>query len=77
MGTLEKFGAVFDLEDFSQNREMYLAQILAKKESQHYGEVVAAMKQNGMEFSPDVQRKARILRAAAKIVGKNSSLKKE
>ena len=77
LGTLEKFGAVFDLEDFSENREMYLPQILMKKESQHYGEVVAAMKQNGMEFSPDVQRKARILRAAAKIVGKNSSMKKE
>lgn len=67
LGTLEKFERVFDLKDFYLHKEDHLAGILAKKESQHYGEVVAVMKQRGMELSPDVQKKARILRAAAQV----------
>lgn len=67
LGTLENFGQVFDLEDFYLHKEDHLAAILAKKESQHYGEVLAVMKQRGMELSPDVQRKARILRVAAQV----------
>jgi len=67
LGTLEDFGQVFDLEDFHQNKDNHLAGILAKKESQHYGEVLAVMKERGMELSPEVRRKARILRAAAQV----------
>lgn len=70
LGTLEQFSQVFDLEDFKLHKEEHLASILAKKESQHYGEVLAVMKQRGMELSPDVQRKARILRAAAQVAQK-------
>lgn len=71
---LEDFGEVFDLEDFYRNKEDHLAAILAKKESQHYGEVLAVMKQRGMELSPEVQRKARIQRAAAAVARKKMNL---
>lgn len=70
LGTLDDFGQVFDLEYFYQHKDDHLASILAKKESQHYAEVLAVMKQRGMELSPDVQRKARILRAAAQAARK-------
>lgn len=75
LGTLDNFQTVFDLDDFYQNKENHLAGILAKKESQHYGEVLAVMKERGMELSPEVQRKARILRAAAQVAQRK--LKKE
>lgn len=67
LGTLDKFGKVFDLDAFYRNKEDHLAGILAKQESQHYGEVLAVMKERGMELSPEAQRKARILRAAAQV----------
>lgn len=70
LGTLDRFGQVFDLEDFYRYKDDHLARILAKKESQHYGEVLAVMKQRGLELSPDVQKKARILRAAAQAAKK-------
>lgn len=75
LGTLDNFQTVFDLDDFYQNKENHLAGILAKKESQHYGEVLAVMKERGMELSPEAQRKARILRAAAQVAQRK--LKKE
>lgn len=75
LGTLDQFGAVFDLDAFYQSRDDHLASILAKKESQHYGEVLAVMKQRGMEFSPDVQRRARILRTAAAVAKKRLNAK--
>lgn len=77
LGTLDHFGAVFDLEDFYSHKEEHLAAILAKKESQHYGEVLAVMKQRGMELPPEVQRKARILRAAAIVAKKNLKPKED
>lgn len=67
LGTLDDFGQVFDVEDFYQRKDDHLAGILSKKESQHYGEVLAVMKQRGMVLSPEVRRKARILRAAAQV----------
>lgn len=70
LDTLDSFGQVFDLNAFYQSKDDRLAEILAKKESQHYGEVLAVMKQRGMELPLAVQRKARILRAASQIVKK-------
>ena len=75
LGTLDDFGQVFDMKDFYQHKDDHLAGILAKKESQHYGEVLAVMKQRGMELSPDVQRKARILRTAAAVAKKRMTPK--
>lgn len=65
LGTLDRFDEVFDLDAFYKHKNDHLAEMLAKKESQHYGEVIALMKQRGMEVPPEAQRKARILRAAA------------
>lgn len=64
LGRLEEFREAFDVDAFEQNKEDILAQVLAKKESQHYGEVLYVMQQKGMELSPAAQRKARIIRAA-------------
>lgn len=77
LGTLDRFGRVFDLDAFYQNKEDRLAEILARKEGQHYGEVLAVMKERGMELSPEVQRKARILRAAAIVAQRNLKPKEE
>lgn len=71
---LKAFQEVFDVEEFLQNRDEFLAQILAKKESQHYGEILYEMNQRGKELSPEIQRKARIMRAAAVAVAKNQKL---
>lgn len=70
IGTLDRFAQVFDLQDFEAHLDDRLASILAKKESQHYGEVLTVMKQRGMELSPTAQRKARILRAATQVAQK-------
>lgn len=70
LGTLDNFGKVFDLEDFYQRKEDILADILANKESQHYGECLYVMRQRGMELPPEVRRKARIRRAAAVVAKK-------
>ena len=71
LGTLDRFGKVFDVDYFNQNKEEYLAQILAKKESQHYGEVLAVMKQRGMTIPPEALRKERIRRAAIIVAQRN------
>lgn len=77
LGTLEKFSAVFDLDAFHANREDHLANILSHRESQHYGEVLALLKQRGMTISPEAQRKARILRAAAAVAQKKLKPKED
>lgn len=75
LGTLDDFRKVFDVEEFYRSKEDHLANILSKSGSQHYGEVLALMKQRGMELSPEVRRKARILRSAAQVAQRK--LKKE
>lgn len=77
LGTLERFGCVFDVDYFNEHKDEYLASILAKKESQHYGEVLAVMKKNGMELSQNVHRRARILRAASAVAKKNQIPKED
>lgn len=64
LGDLEKYQSVFDVEDFYRNKDLYFAHALAKGESQHYREALFALQQKGIELSPAVQRKARIIRAA-------------
>ena len=77
LGRLEEFREVFDVDAFEQNKEDILAQVLAKRESQHYGEVLYVMKQKGMELSPAVQRKARIIRAAETVAKRKWNPKEE
>lgn len=64
IGKLESFKEVFDIKEFYQNKNEYLFDILCKGNSQHYGEVLAAMKQRGIEMPPEVLRLYRIRRAA-------------
>ena len=75
LGTLDDFREVFDVEEFYRSKEDLLANILSKSESQHYGEVLALMRQRGMELSPEAQRKARILRTAAAVAKKRLNTK--
>lgn len=63
LGTLDKFSKLFDIEAFEKNKEWYLANVLAKKESQHYGEAWHLLEEQGIKPSPNVIRMARILRA--------------
>lgn len=77
LGTLENFRGCFDVDAFYENREEHFAEILSKKESQHYGEVLAVMKQRGIALSPEVQRRARILRAATIVAQKNLKPKED
>lgn len=64
IGKLEDFQEVFDVEAFYRNKNEYLANILSKGNSQHYGEVLAAMKQHGIAMPPEALRLYRIRRAA-------------
>lgn len=65
LGTLERFGKVFDLDAFYQNINDHLADVLSNGHRQHYGEVLDEMKRNGFEMPPEVLRMARIRRYAA------------
>lgn len=71
LGTLERFSEVFDVDLFQQDRDWYIANVLAYQESQHYGEALMLMKMRGIEPSPTAQRMARTMRAAGKIVDAN------
>lgn len=71
LGTLERFSEVFDVDQFERDKDWYIADVLAYKESQHYGEALVLMKERGIEPSPEAQRMARSIRAARMIVEKN------
>lgn len=70
LGTLDRFGEVFDVERFHREKDDYLANILSHSESQHYGEVLALMKQKGIPLPAEALRKERIRRAATIIAQK-------
>lgn len=70
LGTLERFGAVFDVERFHREKDSYIANILSHRESQHYGEVLAMMRRRGLPISAEALRKERIRRAATLIAQK-------
>ena len=75
--TLDKFGEVFDVDEFYRNKEDYLADIVSHSTSQHYGEVLAMMKQRGMTIPADTLRKGRIRRAAAAVAQRNLKPKED
>ena len=68
LGTLDRFSEVFDTEEFYRNKDRYIADVLAHKESQHYGEALALMKRRGIEPSPAAMRMARAMKAAKQVV---------
>lgn len=67
LGTLEKFRAVFPVDYFMENKIQFLAQIILKKDSQHYGEVLTQMQKNGMPIPPEAVRRAHVLRCVKHI----------
>lgn len=77
LGTLDRFGAVFDVEEFYRNKEDYLAQILSNGSSIHQKEILIEMEQRGAEISDSVRRKARIIRAATMVAQKNLKPKED
>ena len=68
---LDAFSQVFDVKQFYEKKSWYLANILAKEESQHYGEVAALLRRKNMEIPADAVRQARIMRIASKAAGKH------
>lgn len=77
LGVLDRFGEVFDLELFEKNKDDIFMQILAKRNSQHYGEVLYMMKKNKIDFPETVERKSRIISTAMKVVKNNREFLKE
>ncbi len=71
LGTLERFADVFDVDEFYRNKDRYIADVLAHKESQHYGEALVLMKRRGIEPSPEAVRMAKVIRSAKAVVEKN------
>ena len=71
LGTLERFSDVFDVGAFQRDKDWYMANVLAHRESQHYGEALMLMKQRGIEPSPAAQRMARTMRTASRVVGEH------
>lgn len=67
LGTLEKFRAVFPVDHFMENKIQYLSQIVLKKDSQHYGEVLTQMQKNGIPIPPEAVRRAHVLQRVQQI----------
>ena len=74
LGTLEKFSQVFDVGAFRRDKDWYVANTLAHKESQHYGEALVLMKHRGLEPSEHAKRMARSMRAAMAVVGRERDM---
>lgn len=72
LGTLEKFHAVFPVEHFMENKTQYLAQIVLKKDSQHYGEVLTQMHKSGIPITQEIRNRARILRSVQRVAAKGN-----
>ena len=73
LGRLEDFGEVFDVEEFHRTKNDYFANIVAHSNSQHYGEVLALLKQKGMEIPQEALRRGQIQRAATLAAQKHFS----
>lgn len=67
LGTLGRFDAVFDVGEFERNLDWYVAQVIANRRSQHYGEALAILRARGYEPSRAALRMARTLEAASKV----------
>ncbi len=67
LGKLDKFDEAFDLDLFHKNKEWYIAEVLAHKESQHYGEVLKMLEINNKDIPEASYRMAKTIRAAKKV----------
>lgn len=70
LGTLNKFSAVFDVEQFEKNKDWYFANVLTKRRNQHYGEALELIQRSG-ESLENAKRMERVMRAAQSVVNKS------
>ena len=70
LGTLDRFSQVFDTEYFYENKDRYIANIIFKKASQHYGESYVLMKQKGM-ITKRAEQLARMIGTTQKVAKSN------
>ncbi len=71
LGRLEQFSDVFDVPWFYAHLDWYIADVLSHRESQHYGEALAAMAQRGLNPSPRAVRLSKIMTASKTVADRN------
>lgn len=64
LGTLEKFGNVFDVERFCRQKEDYFFQLLNHEDHPLHAEILRSMERRGIPIPPQALRRSRIRRAA-------------
>ena len=74
LGVLEKFSDVFDVEAFLADRDWYIAECLAHRNSQHYGEAAVLIERSGIPITEAARRMARSIRAAQSVVERNKKM---
>lgn len=67
LGKLELFCDVFPVDDFYENKDLYLAQIVLRQKSQHYREVLTQLEKRGIPISDKTLHKAKMLKAVEKV----------
>ena len=70
LGTLDRFGEVFDLNAFEKNKDRILAEIISKRKSQHYGEAYTLLRKEGL-LTGRAEQIAASMNAAKTVVSRN------
>ena len=74
LGTLNRFGQVFDLDTFKQDKDRYIAEVIEKKDQLYsFGEAYKQLKQKGL-ITPHAESIVRIRRVARNAAGKNREM---
>jgi hypothetical protein len=73
LGTLDRFGEVFDLDEFEKNKDWYIAQAIVNRNIIHYGEGYALLKEKGMITARSIQM-AKIIAAAQKVADEHKDI---
>lgn len=73
LGKLDRFGEVFDLDEFEKNKDWYIAQTIVNKDIIHYGEAYALLKEKGM-ITEKSKQMARIITAATIVAHRNKDI---
>ena len=66
LGTLNRFGEVFDLDEFENNKDWYIAQAIINRNVIHYGEGYAMLSEKGM-ISDRAKKMAKTMALAQKV----------
>ena len=74
LGTLDRFGQVFDLDAFKRDKDRYIAEVIEKKDRFYtFGEAYEQLKQQGL-ITPHAESIVRIRRAARRAAEKNREM---